>query len=88
VSRLSRKSGNLNVSQPYGPPWPVAGIALPYLTKSVQALNANSSSLNDMFKAVATIFQQIMTELTGAELEDRIMTITKTALKLMKQNGR
>jgi hypothetical protein len=39
-----------------------------------------------MFKVVATVFQQIMTELNGAESEENgIVAVTKIVLNLMKQ---
>jgi hypothetical protein len=56
--------------------------------QSVQTPGVNSSFLNGMFKAVATAFQQIMTELNGAESgEDSILAVTTIVLKLLKQNG-
>jgi hypothetical protein len=54
--------------------------------QSAQAPDANRSSLNAMFTVVATVLQQIMTELNGAETGK--VRIMKTALKLMKKNGR
>jgi hypothetical protein len=55
--------------------------------QSVKAPTVNSSSLDDMFK-VATVVQQIMTELNGAvSEEDKIVAITKIVLSLMKRDG-
>jgi hypothetical protein len=55
--------------------------------QSVQTSNVNSTSLDDMFK-VATVVQQIMTELNGAVSEEgKIVAITKIVLSLMKRDG-
>jgi hypothetical protein len=56
--------------------------------QSVQATNENvNSSTVDMFKVV-TVVQQIMTELNRAvPEEEKIMSITKKVLNLMKQHG-
>jgi hypothetical protein len=61
--------------------------ASPSSGQSIQA-NTINNSLIDMFK-VATIVQQIMTELNGAVTEEqKIAAITKIVLNLMKENGR
>jgi hypothetical protein len=44
------------------------------------AANVNSLTLNNMFKADATVFQKIMKEANGTKPEDIILAISKTVL--------
>jgi hypothetical protein len=55
--------------------------------QSAQAPNTKNQPLDNMLRVV-TVVQQIMTEFNGAvSEEDKIVTITKIVLNLMKQIG-
>jgi hypothetical protein len=58
LSRLSRKCGSLNVSQPCRPSWPVTGIALPFILISYR----KSSFGRSCFQARSNMFHLIVVE--------------------------
>jgi hypothetical protein len=50
VSRLSRKCGSLVFSQPYGPPRPLTGIALPFLPFTDLELPIINMKINNLLR--------------------------------------
>jgi hypothetical protein len=56
VADLSRKCGSLNVSQPYGPSWPVTGIALPFTFNSMEQNHSRGAKSRSVSQEISCLW--------------------------------